>query len=98
MNAKDVVGLCAAVSIAMLVVWLATLSGCSALTKIENPVKPGYPCGTQSHACSLTPLTCCWNGEVCGKSGSSCPEGMCCYRGDDGWAASQAPRAQWSPQ
>jgi len=61
---------------------LVVFAGCSALTRIENPVSPGYPCGTRAHACSVEPLTCCWNGEVCGAEGTSCPAGACCYRGE----------------
>ena len=48
----------------------------------SNPVSPQYPCGTRAHACSVSPLSCCWNGEVCGGEFLSCPVGMCCYDGE----------------
>lgn len=70
--------------LAMLLLALASCgASCSSCLHVENPVEPGYPCGTRAHACSLEPLACCWRGEVCGgKPGSGCPAGYCCYVGE----------------
>jgi hypothetical protein len=45
----------------VLAVWVTTLTSC----KFENPVMEGYPCGTRAHACSIEPLSCCFNYELC---------------------------------
>lgn len=67
----------------LLVAILMTLSGCKDC-KVDNPVSPEYPCGPRSHPCSLQPLACCGNNEVCGgPPGTGCPAGMCCYVGDN---------------
>ena len=65
---------------------LLLLASChSDCNQINNPVSKDYPCGTRAHACSMQPLMCCWNSEVCGTdSGNGCPKGMCCATGDFG--------------
>jgi hypothetical protein len=94
--------------LAILVLCSICALGCKDFNKIHNPVAPGYPCGTRAHACSLTPLTCCWNGEVCGgQPGSGCPDGMCCFVGDrmstpqsetDAGTPETKNFQQWSPE
>ena len=93
----------------LLLAMLLSFAGCtrcSDCNKVNNPVSPDYPCGTRAHPCTLTPLTCCWNTDVCGgrPDWPGCPAGMCCYVGDDYGAvpASSAPpvrgpTAQWAP-
>jgi hypothetical protein len=74
----------------------ATLFRCTPMLKVDNPVSLEYPCGTRGIVCDTSPVSCCWRGEACGKEGSSCPEGMCCYDGE-GFGASE-PRRQWVAQ
>lgn len=91
---SETLKLCVVVAIALLAATvLSSIAGCSELTKVHNPVAPGYACGTRGVVCSESPLACCWIGEQCGAKGTSCPDGMCCYRGDDGtsFAAPQMP-------
>lgn len=79
--------------------------GCANCNQINNPVSTDYPCGTRAHACSTTPLACCWNSEVCGGAvGSGCPTDSCCYGGDNFGASKDAgpaetppPTKQWKP-
>jgi len=82
----------------MLVIVLA-LPSCQ-WNEANNPVSPSYPCGTRAHACSVEPLSCCWNGYDCGAAGTSCPAGMCCFVGDDYGASPDAgakTEPQWKP-
>jgi hypothetical protein len=82
--------------IILLLAAILTLSGCKDCNKVENPVSPDYPCGTQAHICSLKPLSCCWNSEVCGGLvGTGCPAGMCCFVGED-FFYTAAPKASGS--
>jgi hypothetical protein len=83
---------------------LFALVGCKDCNNPNNPTSPEHPCGTRAHPCSLQPLLCCWNDEVCGGPvGTGCPANMCCFVGDD-FSASASPSAspgakpvpQWS--
>ena len=75
------------------------LAGCASLLDIHNPTSVDYPCGTRGIVCSSDPLACCWRGETCGLQGTSCPAGMCCYRGDDGMTAGgEKISSQWRPE
>ena len=82
----------------VMLIALIAMQGCSYLTRIDNPVQPGYPCGTRGIVCSESPLSCCWSGDICGAKGTSCPEDACCYVGDGTWSASGEQRKQWQPQ
>ena len=74
------------------VVCLMGCSGCKSCNKVENPPSPEYPCGSRAHPCSLSPLLCCWNTEVCGgPDGTGCPTGMCCAMGEDYSIATNPP-------
>ena len=76
------------------------LAGCASLLEINNPTSVDYPCGTQGIVCSSDPLTCCWRSNVCGRAGTSCPEGMCCYTGGDDWLTGGGEKItnQWRPE
>lgn len=73
------------VSPVLILIALVVALGCGRDCNIvDNPVSKDYPCGTRAHPCQLNPLTCCWNNAVCGGPvGSGCPEGYCCFVGDD---------------
>lgn len=61
---------------------------CSCRGGVLNPptgTRTPYPCGLQEHACS--PGACCGNDEQCGGPNTGCPEGMCCYIGDESMMA-----------
>lgn len=85
---------------------LILIAGCSGSKCNEpyNPTSKDYPCGTRAHPCSIQPLMCCWNNEVCGGPvGTGCPAGMCCYVGDDYVTLSpsgsaEVPRPNTKPQ
>ena len=47
--------------------------------QVQNPVSPGYPCGTQGLVCSNK--MCCWQGDVCGGDDPTCPANYCCWVG-----------------
>ena len=82
----------------ILVIVTMLSTGCGQCNEVQNPVQPGYPCGTRAHACSVEPLSCCWNNFDCGGTILSCPPGRCCYAG--GYGAGQdggASEAQWTP-
>jgi hypothetical protein len=73
-----------------LVALAPVLCGCRNCNQVNNPVSKDYPCGTRAHACSITPLECCWNGEICGGQ-PGCPPDMCCYVGESP-AGSEMPQ------
>ena len=81
--------------VAMKLLLLLLVASCAGWTTADNPVSQDYPCGTRAHACTGTPLTCCWNGSICGSAKlSGCPDDMCCA--DD---SEQVPKlaAKWRP-
>lgn len=84
----------------LMLVLLVLLAGCWN-SDVNNPVSPEYPCGTRAHACSMSPLSCCWNFQYCGAAGNRCPADMCCFDGDrataDGSDAGKDPTEQWTP-
>lgn len=86
----------------LLVLCCCGCAGCKDCNQVNNPVSKDYPCGTRAHACSVQPLMCCWNNEVCGGAvGTGCPAGMCCYVGE-GFSASPSAKpdkqqSQWAP-
>jgi hypothetical protein len=85
----------------LLVLAMAVLVSCAGWNKVNNPVSEDYPCGTKAHACSFSPLACCWNDSACGGKGTSCPEGMCCFVGDSYYGAGDGYKSvteQWSPE
>jgi hypothetical protein len=88
----------------VLVTLIVGCSGCKDCNKGDNPITKDYPCGQRAHACSVQPLTCCWNSQVCGgPAGTGCPPAMCCYVGESDMASpsaspSAAPGAKQEPQ
>ena len=73
-------------------------AGCKDCNQPNNPISKDYPCGTRAHACSTSPLMCCWRDEVCGgQVGSGCPEGMCCFVGEDLTAAASPSASSKTP-
>jgi hypothetical protein len=70
--------------LAKLLAFFFLLAGCPAgwndATNLEKP-SPGYPCGTAWHLCASG--ACCKNSDACGGT-PGCPEGICCFVGEDG--------------
>lgn len=74
-------------------------AGCATPAILTPATGPGtlYPCGVDGQVCPDT-SECCATDEVCGgQPFSGCPEGMCCYAGDDGFGATRA-HPQREPQ
>ena len=64
----------------------ATVSAC-AVDSWDPQIKPtpDYPCTAAGVVCSLTPLSCCGQGDTCGGAFPhvGCPDDSCCYIGAD---------------
>jgi len=77
-----------------LVIVLALLLACGGVT--APPTGPGtaYPCGVQGKSCGHH--MCCGQYDDCGGVVLSCPEGYCCYNGEDSMLSARKPKKQWS--